>query len=184
MEVYIKNATQVRAFFQRLTEKLNRDELLIMLGYDFEKDVKQRIRTRNYGQWPAASKWIRAKKGTDKALTGVERFVKYRLFARRVEIISETPGNWGLTQHHTGFQNKLYTDKDKRNGTTVTIDLVNPQALPWVKGNRFSWKPKRRGKTPARKIWPDQAFAEYRANLIASRWVAKAVREAGGVILR
>ncbi len=183
MDVYIRGIGEAKLFFERLSQNLNRDDLLVGLGIDFEKDVKQRISTRNYGMWPDASKWIRAKKGIGRALQGVERYVKFRVMGKKVQIYGDMPESWTLTQHHFGFENKLYSDKDKRNGSIVTIDLVNPAALPWVKGNRFAWKPTRRGNTPARKIWPDLAEAEQHTYRIASRWLAKAVREAGGRII-
>ena len=147
-------------------------------------DVKRRIRSADNGGWEPASKWIRAKKNLNQALVGTERLIETKVLDNRGEVLGRIPGGlWSFTQHHKGFHNSLYGPKELRKNGRVWINLQNPAALGLpAEKKTFGWVPQNVGTTPARKIWLEEPEAIAKVKPIASAWLRKIVREAGGTI--
>lgn len=154
--------------------------LLEQLGVALREDVKQRIKSGDDGTWHQPSKWTMAKKGVVKSLVGAENYVFYRVTSGKLTIFAKTPGEWTLTQHEQGFQNKLARE-DEKVGEHVRLRIVNPAPLGLKKPGDFYFVPKRAGVTPPRKIWTTPERALKIATPIAFRWLKKVASETRGV---
>lgn len=156
--------------------------LLDQIGKALVKDVQDRIQSADHGTWKPPSKWVRAKKGVEKALVGAEKFVFWRVAGLKLSVYGKTPGDWTLSMHDKGFENfEASADEIKNmdNGRVV-LRLANPAALG-VKTNEFRFIPKHAGTTPRRKIWATPEDAARIASPIAFRWISKTISEAHGV---
>lgn len=197
-EVKVLNGEEAQVFFDRLKTALSdqRIDLFRSIGAQAVKRVQHRIVTQDDGRWAPVSKWIRAKTGQEKALLGTEKFIRFTATRNKLRVVGHG-GKWTHTQHDEGFQNELEspTEKhDERGRVVLKIKDARPIAIYQetrrVKGQQvaratvFAFKPKRRGRTPARKIWdtPEEVL-EY-ADPIASRWLEKVVMETGGSLVR
>lgn len=168
---------------QRSLAKFNMQQelpsLLQRLADAWVKNVKDRITTQDGGKWKSASKWIYAKKGTQKALQGAERYVVSKVTRTGIQIGSDAPG-FTLDQHDKGFRNKLIGPNDRIEGRAVILRLARASALGLPSGkSEFHFVPQKPGQTPARKIWPTQEEAEAIGMPIASRWLKEALTRAG-----
>lgn len=184
MEI-ITNAKVVGKKFDDLVYQIEhgRASLFKQLGAALQEDVQKRIKTQDQGRWAAMSKWVKAKKNPDRVLQGAEEFVKVKYNNDEMTVYGETDGNWTLTQHHEGFENK----EDHKQGDRIEIDIVNPGplGLASLPNGKFSWVPKGTpGHTPARKIWPDEGDTRRIVLPIASRWLQVTAEKAlrGSVI--
>lgn len=145
--------------FQNKTEKLARnleaaDSLLLDVGRTVLEDVRRRVATGDGGSWAPASRWVQAKKGTTKALDGLENDFSFRQAgSRRVEVYFEGQNSEGeaidIQEHHDGTT--LEAD-----GSHVDLYLKDPSALR-LKSPNFSFRWLRSSVIPARRIWPDRA---------------------------
>jgi hypothetical protein len=144
--------------------------MLLEVGQALTGDIKERITSHDGGRWAAASKWLRAKKGTDNVLSGIEKFLKSNVNGTTLQVYAETDGEWTFTQHDEGFANV----EDHFDGTVVEIDIVDPGplGLSATPSGKFAWQPRKGpGSTPARKIWSTQEEVQATVSPIASRWI-------------
>jgi hypothetical protein len=158
MEI-ICNASAKAKFFNLLLERLKNElgPFLRALGMAYRRDVQHRISSQDGGRWATASKWTQARTGRQRVLAGAEKFVRTRVTGARMVLYGDTGGDWTLTQHHFGFENK----QNREIGGRIQINVVDPGPLGLSLGTaKFSWAPGNSGKTPARRIWPDEAQAE------------------------
>lgn len=172
------NAPFVAAQFKELGEAIRSQQTVVFkqIGPKIVADVQTRIKTQDNGSWAHMSKWVAAKKNPQRVLEGAERFVKYRIVGGELQVYGETDGEWTLTQHHEGFENK----EDHKEDDRIVIDIVNPGplGLTTVPNGKFSWVPKDAAhRTPARKIWPSEAEVDKITLPIASRWLQKLVTD-------
>jgi hypothetical protein len=198
IHVTLTNGVEARDFLRRLDQRI-KDTLPALfrsLGDIYVADVKHRIISQDKGRWAPASKWLRAKKGHSRVLDGAERFIRARVNASRLAIVSTARG-WSLTQHHDGFENQLTGPKDQFDDQgRVVLKLRDGRPLNhYVEMRRkrdgsttprasvFAFIATKAGVTPARKIWPNTDEAIRLGNPTASRWLNKVVREAGGSIV-
>lgn len=176
------NVEAVSDTLDTIARKL-REQLPLLLdkaGYAIVKDVQERIQSADHGSWRQPSKWTMAKKGVTKALVGAENFVFWRVTGMKLTVFSKTPGQWTLTQHEQGFENKLAEESEKV-GERVRLNIVNPAPLGLRKPGEFMFVPKRAGVTPARKIWTTPSEAVKLVEPVAFRWLKKLVAETSGV---
>ena len=176
------NAEAVAGTLDQISRKI-REQLPMLLnksGYALVKDVQDRIQSADHGSWRQPSKWTMAKKGVAKALTGAENFVFWRVSGMKLTIFGKTPGNWTLTQHDKGFENKL-AEEDEKVGERVRLRIINPAPLGLPKPGDFMFVPKRAGITPPRKIWTTPGEAAKIVYPVAFRWLSKLVSESQGV---
>lgn len=166
----------------RLLDRINDKKVLLLaeLGQHLVKDVKDRITSADGGKWAPASKWIQAKKNSNRALVGVERYVKSKVSDNRLQIYAETTG-YTLSQHQRGFTNKEYDKAEKAHDGRVEIFVQNPGPLGMKKPGIFRWVPKNLGVTPARKIWSDDADMARIGQPIFSRWLKNVIEGTEGV---
>lgn len=145
------------------------------IGPYLKADTQRRIRTQDYGRWAPASKWIRAKKGSDRILYGQDNHVDFRVFPRRLELIHRSPSYWNITQHHTGF-----TKQPVHHRFTIPIKDPVPLGLP---GNAkvFSFVMHNPSVVPPRKIWPTEGDVMPRIAHSASLWIQKTINRVPGV---
>ena len=170
-------ATDLAALATRIREQL--PMLMDQLGRVMVKDVQDRIQSGDHNTWEKPSKWTAAKKGIGKALSGSEHFVFWRVEGMRLTIFGKTDGNWTLSQHNDGFENKL-SEASEMVGERVRIKIVDPAPLGLPKPGDFSWVPKRAGATPPRKIWTTPEDAAKIAYPVAFRWLSKLTSETKG----
>lgn len=181
-------AATVRAINAAL--KAHLPELLSEAGNSEGNIVRKRIQSQDEGRWPLASKWVRAKKGTDKALFNAERYVKVKVVTGKVSVYGQTGQDWTLTQHDQGFTNELIGKDDKTDGGKVVLTIRDPSALGQgllnlkrgkVQSSKFEFTPRRAGITPRRKIWSTDAEVKSRVDPMSSRWARKVISEVQGV---
>lgn len=180
-ELVTTNAKAVALAFNELSIKIAHQQgsLFKQMGAIVVNNVKERIKSQDEGRWAKMSKWTSAKKNPARVLEGAEEFVKFRATSDKLEIISDTKGEWTLSQHHEGFENK----EDHREGDKIVIDIINPGplGLTSVPDGKFSWIP-RAGThlTPARKIWPTEEETKALILPIASKWLNKLIADTMG----
>jgi len=142
--------------------------LLSLVIKGFQDQVKKNLRDQGseYGKWEPASKWITAKKGTSKLFEGADQYVRVRNAPGRSEVVFDSPGNWTLTEHQSGFT-------VPPTGRIVVLDLKAP-AVIGATGSRFAFISRRPSKVPARRMWPTDNKAKETAEPLVIRW-AKAL---------
>ena len=151
-------------------------ELFLQLGTAFVDDITKRIVSQDEGRWAQPSKWVRAKKSTDRALAGIEKYLHSKATDVSLEVYAQTDGEWSFTQHDQGFENL----ENNQVGERIQIDVVNPGPLGLPSAGPFSWIPRNgSGRTPARKIWPTEDDARRIAQPIFSRWVETQINNLG-----
>jgi hypothetical protein len=157
----------------------NRNTLLRETSAALRDNVRKRIASQNNNSWAKASKWTRAKKNTNRALSGQAKNIRSRVMSsERAEVfyegISKTTGkSIKITEHHFGYV--LPAD-----GQVTSIPILNPAPLRLAKNkNRFFFRWKNDSSIPARKIWPDgPREAENIVEPIALKWLNKMVDRA------
>ncbi len=116
------------------------------------RDITRRnITTQGGGRWAPMSKWTRAQTGRRKLFVTLRKYIvakKASARAMRASVVFRSPGDFSLTQHHTG-----YTDPAK--GDVVKIALKKPGALGLSpKTTVKAFVDKRSRTVPARPVWP------------------------------
>jgi hypothetical protein len=138
--------------------KTLRRRLLNRLAADGRNETRKNITSQGRGTWAKLSKWTAAQTGRRKALITLRRFVgvkKANSKAMSAATVFRSPGDFTLTQHHTGF-----TELAK--GGVVKIPLKRPGALDKkgklnTKGAKeVSFKDTTAKVVPARPVWPDR----------------------------
>ena len=141
------------------------------------------------GAYQGPSKWIKAKKGSRKALRGMARSVYFRKVSKNAAIIDSRDPRYNLAQHHYGYTKQAGVGgrADRVFGDWVIMPLRNSTALRGVKGGgqggfsnifMFKWtKNKRPSVVPARDIIPEESFLVNRTEGISKVWVVKVVNE-------
>lgn len=178
------NAKEVASAFEKLSENVTQKKvwLLAEIGQGLVRDVENRIKTADGGNWAPPSKWTRAKKGVNKSLIGAEKYIKFRVRTNKMNVYSDAP--YRLSDHHKGFQNSLFNRFEKQvqsgKGGRIGLYIVNPAPLGLKKAGPFYFKPKRRGVTPARKIWPTEGEQVKIGGPIMSRWLMNVVKSTPG----
>ncbi|MEE8606706.1 MAG: hypothetical protein V3S55_03800 [Nitrospiraceae bacterium] len=128
-------------------------KLLNRLAASGRDQARKNITTQGSGTWVKLSKWTRAQTGRRKALVTLRKFIgvkKANPAATRSATVFRSPGEYTLTQHHTGFT-------EPATGKVVKIPLKTPAAL----GQKFKgkseavFKDNRPHETPARPVWPE-----------------------------
>jgi hypothetical protein len=178
MQIYITtNAPDVAKRLDELIPyiKQHQIELFGELGEAFVANVRRRIQTQDGGTWAEVSKWVRAKKGVDVPLKNADRFVHWRADGAKGEVYAETDGNWTLSMHHKGFDNK---NSDMDTDGRIEIDIIDPSPLGLSTAGKFSWVAKSApARTPARKVWPDDREINAITLPIGSKWLERVVTE-------
>jgi hypothetical protein len=171
------NARGVALTINKIGDALSHpQELFLQLGTAFVDDITKRITTQDDGHWASPSKWVRAKKNTDRALAGIEKYLHSKATNSNLQVYAQTDGEWSFTQHDQGFENI----ENNQQGDRIVIDVVNPGPLGLPAAGEFSWIPHNgSGRTPARKIWPTAEDARAIANPIFSRWVEAQINKLG-----
>lgn len=146
--------------------------MLEVVARGFRDDVRDRMNSRDGGNWQAASKWTRAKKNTNRPLAGQARNIVMLFSSPKQALVAysgvskETGKPISITEHH--FGKTLNAD-----GRLVEIAVRNPAPLRLPTGRQkayFRWT--RNSVVPARKIWPDRpGEANKIAEPLVSRWV-------------
>jgi hypothetical protein len=185
-EIKVLNAAALRVI-DRAPATIARefDKLLEGGGRTLRDAVRENIRTQGKtfrDPWPGPGKWIRAKKGVRKALSGVEREVQYVKSGRG------TVGVYGpkyLDWHHKGF-------KVPADGRWYGIDLKQPWHLTRkpdtqaIRTGRYRWghikfRWGRDSVVPRRRIWPDAPMTHRFLTPVTNTWarnLPKALKEA------
>lgn len=193
LEITFVGLKEAIAAYAGLQEQLETGipRLMLTLGTALVEDVKTRIIRRDNGSWAPASKWARAKTGYSfPTLLGAEKYVRLSIRSKGAAVVAQTPKEWTLTQHHEGFENKLYNDgeeTDEHGRVTLKIKDAGPLNLYQEfkrKTNQpiatvFKFVPQKPGHTPARKIWPGLSEIEQVAQPVASRWLKQVLSDAG-----
>jgi hypothetical protein len=135
-----------------------RRKLLNRLAAGGRDATKRNITTQGRGTWEKLSKWTRAQTGRRKALVSIRKFVGVKRAnskATKAMTVFRSPGDYTLTQHHTGFT-ELAT------GGVVKIELKRPGALDKkgklrTKGAKtVAFKDTNQKIVPARPVWPNR----------------------------
>lgn len=148
--------------------------LMTLLGRAFRDDVRKRINSRDNGSWAPPSKWTRAKKRTNRALSGQAKKVSFTASARKAEVfysgVSSKGKSISLTEHHFGKTLPA-------TGALISIPIANPRPLSLPPGTtKFYFKWNKSSVVPRRKIWPDGPGEANRiTDPIASRWLQDTV---------
>lgn len=149
--------TLVDKLLLRGTKPLRR-KLLNRLAASGRDQTRRNITTQGSGTWAKLSKWTRAQTGRRKALVTLRKFVgvkKARGKALSAATIFRSPGDYTLTQHHTGFT-------ETPQGGVVKVELKRPGALDKkgklkVKAAKVvSFRDNTAQVTPARPVWPSR----------------------------
>lgn len=173
---------EAEAFVRELNKvALRTERRLVRDSGRMARDLTRRkIKAGNFAE---PSKWVKAKKGRQKALRGVaEKVVMKIVKDDQVQIESSDP-RYTLAQHQKGYTKRAGTGgiEDNVYGNYVRLPLKNPGALQGKVSNPFifNWtKNKRPSVVPARDILPtDRRLAE-ETEKIAGRWINRAIREA------
>lgn len=128
------------------------------------------------GNWPALSKWTKARKGTKSgrksALISERPRITYRLRTTGgVEIGYQTRDpRWNLSMHHTG-----YTKPPE--GRRVLVPLKSPKwiGLPDSRTS-ITFVDKKPKVVPARNVWGTIGYAVKLASPLIKFWVAETIR--------
>ena len=141
------------------------------------------------GAYAGPSKWIKAKKGSRKALRGMARSVYFRKVSKNSAIVDSRDPRYNLAQHHYGYTKQAGTGgrADRVFGDWVIMPLRQPTALRGVRGGgqggfsnifMFKWtKNKRPSVVPARDIIPEESFLVNRAEGIGKVWAVEVINE-------
>lgn len=198
IEVQLRNGVETKDFLRKLEVALREQlpSLFRTLGDTYVADVKHRIISQDDGKWAPASKWLKAKTGQSRVLDGMEKYVKARISATQLAIVSTAIG-WSLSMHDQGFENKLVGPRESLDGhgrvelkikdgrpLNLYVELKRKRDGSTVpRSQTFAFVPKKPGHTPARKIWPTADEAVRLGNPIASRWLNQIVKAAGGSLI-
>ncbi len=135
-----------------------RRKLLNRLAAGGRDATRKNITTQGNGTWEKLSKWTRAQTGRRKALVTLRKFVGVKRASSKAmsaSTIFRSPGDFTLSQHHTGF-----TELPK--GGIVKVELKRPGALD-KKGKLrtknqkvVSFKDDTQQVVPARPVWPSR----------------------------
>ncbi len=135
-----------------------RRKLLNRLAASGRDQTRRNITTQGRGMWAKLSKWTSAQTGRRKALVTLRKFVGIKRASSKAmsaATIFRSPGDYTLTQHHTGF-----TETPK--GGVVKVALKRPGALDKegklkVKQAKVvSFRDNTAQVVPARPVWPDR----------------------------
>lgn len=118
--------------------------LMTKIGRAGRDYARARITSQGDGEWPALSKWTRAKTGRRKALITQRSRIKYRKIKGGVELYHDSPStSWSLKDHKRGFTRPAVRGK-------VVIPLKAPRILginkPYIvlpKGSPATYTPPR-----------------------------------------
>lgn len=134
------------------------------------------------GAYQGPSKWIKAKKGSRKALRGMARSVYFRKVTKNSAIVDSRDPRYTLAQHHYGYTKQAGAGgrADRVFGSWVVLPLVQPSALlpPVTNPFVYNWTVnKRPSVVPARDIIPEESFLVNRAEGIGKVWVVEVINE-------
>lgn len=160
---------------------LKRQKLLTRRIGEYGRDEsKRKVRL---GGGVAPSKWIRAKKGTNKALEGVDQRIELFMLGNGKAIVETTDPRFSLGMHAAGYTKPAGSGgpADRVFGNWVILPLKNPSALNPPVSNPFMYDWTRHStpsKVPARDILPTDADMGVEGNKIAQKWAQDIVSEA------
>lgn len=177
MSIKFANEARVRNILPLISKALTAHlpNLWTDIGPPLRDDVRDRLDSQDHHRWAKASKWIRAKKGTDKLLQGLSHRVGFKAFPKKLEIFFNSPGQWTLDQHADGF-------KVPPTSQRVTIKLRDPSALGLPpKAKAFSFMSKNQSVVPARKTWPTEPEVVAIIAPRLGRWVKRSLNTVPGV---
>lgn len=129
------------------------------------------------------SKWIRARKGVNKSMTGAADKVQLFMLKDTEAVVETTDPRYSLSQHARGYTKPAGSGgfADRVFGPEVVIPLKNPSALSPPVSNpfRYDWTFHRTPSVvPPRDILPSDAEMATAGESLAKRWVNKIVSEA------
>lgn len=200
ISVELRNGVETKDFLAKVSDAIRTQlpNLFRSLGDAYVNDVTRRIQTQDDGRWAKLSKWGRAKTGQDTPLLGTEKYIKARVSAAGLSIVSTARG-FSMSDHDKGFVNKPTSPDDEFDDFgRVVIKVKDGRPLNLyteMRRNRksgeqvpraqvFAFKAGRPGVTPARKIWATTDEAIAIGQPIASRWLQQIVNQAGGSLVR
>lgn len=135
-----------------------RRKLLNRLARSGRDQTRRNITTQGKGTWAKLSKWTSAQTGRRKALVSLRKYVGIKKASSKglsSATIFRSPGDYTLTQHHTGFT-------EPAQGGVVKVELKRPGALDKkgklrTKGQKVvSFKDNTPQVVPARPVWPSR----------------------------
>ena len=152
--------------------KTARRRLMNRLAASGRDETRKNITSQGRGTWPKLSAWTMAQTGRRKALITLRKFVgvkKAGPSAIRASTIFRSPGDFTLTQHHTGFT-------EPPEAGIVKIELKRPGVL----GNKGKLQAKgkssvafRDTKTkvvPPRPVWPSRRQVKALIRKNVAKW--------------
>ena len=139
------------------------------------------------GAYQGPSKWIKAKKGSRKALRGMARSVYFRKISKKEAFVDARDPRYNLAQHYYGYTKQAGVGgrEDRVFGDWVIMPLKQPSALKRVKAEgkggfsnifMYKWtKNKRPSVVPGRDIIPKESFLVSRTEGISKVWAVAVV---------
>lgn len=127
---------------------------------------RSNIRSQGGGKWPPLSKWTRAQTGRRKALIDQIPRILATLANRAAmssAVIHNSPGDWSLNQHHTGFT-------EPPTNKVVKIELKNPGLLGLKRVKEKYFVDNEPTVVPRRPIWPEGRQLKRLMEVEINRW--------------
>jgi hypothetical protein len=171
--ITIENRRALRAIDRTQRALSETHRVLEIVSRGFRDHVRKTINSQDGGSWEKPSKWTRAKKRTNRALSGQANNIT-NIFASRAQALvvyqgasKQTGKPISITEHHFG-KVLLATNN------LVRIPIRNPAPLKLSRAATSMWfKWGKNSIVPRRKIWPDRpGEADGIAQPLVHRWVA------------